>query len=197
MKGSVRRFRDRQEAGRALAGISAGTPASRRGRARAAARGSGGGLRSGARARRAARHLPRAQTRRARSRGAGRRSHRHRGGHAAQRRRGAPAWASTRGRSTRSPLARRGCWRAGRRLYRGHSSPVALSGKTVILVDDGLATGATMRTAVASREASRSGPHRGGGADGAGRNLHHAGGRGRRGGLPHDAVTVLQRGRVV
>jgi putative phosphoribosyl transferase len=34
--------------------------------------------------------------------------------------------------------------------YRGHSSPVALSGKTVIVVDDGLATGATMRTAVAS-----------------------------------------------
>jgi putative phosphoribosyl transferase len=35
-------------------------------------------------------------------------------------------------------------------IYRGHSSPVALSGKTVILVDDGLATGATMRTALAS-----------------------------------------------
>jgi putative phosphoribosyl transferase len=34
--------------------------------------------------------------------------------------------------------------------YRGHSSPVDLAGKTVILVDDGLATGATMRTAVAA-----------------------------------------------
>jgi putative phosphoribosyl transferase len=35
-------------------------------------------------------------------------------------------------------------------IYRGHFSPVSLAGKTAVLVDDGLATGATMRTAVAS-----------------------------------------------
>lgn len=34
------------------------------------------------------------------------------------------------------------------RLYRGHSEPIRLAGKTVIVVDDGLATGATMRTAL-------------------------------------------------
>jgi putative phosphoribosyl transferase len=36
------------------------------------------------------------------------------------------------------------------RLYRGHRSPVALRGKTVILVDDGLATGASMLAAAAA-----------------------------------------------
>ena len=36
------------------------------------------------------------------------------------------------------------------RLYRGDSPPLALGGKTVILVDDGLATGASMRTAIVS-----------------------------------------------
>lgn len=34
--------------------------------------------------------------------------------------------------------------------YRGNRPPLALEGKTVILVDDGLATGATMRAAVAA-----------------------------------------------
>ena len=33
-------------------------------------------------------------------------------------------------------------------LYRGHRRPVEVSGKTVILVDDGLATGASMRAAI-------------------------------------------------
>ena len=33
-------------------------------------------------------------------------------------------------------------------LYRGSSAPIGLVGKTVILVDDGLATGSTMRAAV-------------------------------------------------
>jgi putative phosphoribosyl transferase len=32
--------------------------------------------------------------------------------------------------------------------YRGHASPPAITGKTVILVDDGIATGATLRAAV-------------------------------------------------
>lgn len=33
-------------------------------------------------------------------------------------------------------------------LYRGNRAPIGLTGKTVILVDDGLATGSTMRAAV-------------------------------------------------
>ena len=34
------------------------------------------------------------------------------------------------------------------KLYRGFSPPVTVSGKTVIIVDDGLATGSTMRAAI-------------------------------------------------
>jgi predicted phosphoribosyltransferase len=41
------------------------------------------------------------------------------------------------------------------RVYRGHSAPLDLTGKTAILVDDGLATGASMRTAIRSLEAHR------------------------------------------
>jgi predicted phosphoribosyltransferase len=36
------------------------------------------------------------------------------------------------------------------RLYRGERPPPALQGRTIILVDDGLATGATMRAAIAA-----------------------------------------------
>jgi putative phosphoribosyl transferase len=36
------------------------------------------------------------------------------------------------------------------RLYRSDAEPIGVKGKTVILVDDGLATGATMRAAVAA-----------------------------------------------
>jgi predicted phosphoribosyltransferase len=36
------------------------------------------------------------------------------------------------------------------RLYRGQRSPLDVRGKTVLLVDDGLATGATMRAGVAA-----------------------------------------------
>jgi putative phosphoribosyl transferase len=43
------------------------------------------------------------------------------------------------------------------RAYRGDSAPLELAGKTVILVDDGLATGASMRTAIRSLEAHRPG----------------------------------------
>jgi len=39
---------------------------------------------------------------------------------------------------------------ARERRYRGHRPPVAVRGRTVVLVDDGLATGATMRAAVAA-----------------------------------------------
>ncbi len=44
---------------------------------------------------------------------------------------------------------------AQRRLqtYRGDSPPLDLSGKTVLLVDDGIATGATMKAAIASAKA--------------------------------------------
>jgi predicted phosphoribosyltransferase len=42
-------------------------------------------------------------------------------------------------------------------LYRGDSPPPDLTGKTVILVDDGLATGASMRTAIRSLEAHNPG----------------------------------------
>jgi predicted phosphoribosyltransferase len=44
------------------------------------------------------------------------------------------------------------------KTYRGGEDPVSLTGKTAIIVDDGLATGATMKAAVAAtkgREASR------------------------------------------
>lgn len=34
------------------------------------------------------------------------------------------------------------------RMYRGHRAPVDVTGQTVIIVDDGLATGSTMRAAV-------------------------------------------------
>lgn len=36
------------------------------------------------------------------------------------------------------------------RLFRGNRAPTAVAGKTVVLVDDGLATGATMRAGVAA-----------------------------------------------
>ena len=45
-------------------------------------------------------------------------------------------------RSEQLELARR------EQLYRGNRAPIALTNKTVILVDDGLATGSTMRAAV-------------------------------------------------
>jgi predicted phosphoribosyltransferase len=39
------------------------------------------------------------------------------------------------------------------RVYRGGAAPVAVAGRTVILVDDGIATGATMRAAVLAARA--------------------------------------------
>jgi putative phosphoribosyl transferase len=44
----------------------------------------------------------------------------------------------------------RGVLEQRERLYRGHSEQLELAGKVVILVDDGLATGASMRTAIRS-----------------------------------------------
>ncbi len=41
------------------------------------------------------------------------------------------------------------------RLYRGESPPPVIAGRTVILADDGLATGATMRAAVAALRQQR------------------------------------------
>jgi len=43
------------------------------------------------------------------------------------------------------------------RLYRAHESPIELKDKTVILVDDGLATGSTMRAAIAAIRQHRAG----------------------------------------
>jgi predicted phosphoribosyltransferase len=40
------------------------------------------------------------------------------------------------------------------RAYRGERPPIALQGRTVVLVDDGLATGSTMQAAVAALRAS-------------------------------------------
>jgi predicted phosphoribosyltransferase len=42
-------------------------------------------------------------------------------------------------------------------LYRGGRPPIALSGRTVIIVDDGLATGASMRAAIAAVQAQAPG----------------------------------------
>ncbi|MGO4393135.1 phosphoribosyltransferase [Variovorax sp. M-6] len=41
------------------------------------------------------------------------------------------------------------------RLYRGERAPLALGGRVLLLVDDGLATGATMRAAVMAARAGR------------------------------------------
>lgn len=41
------------------------------------------------------------------------------------------------------------------RVYRGAAAPLALKGKTVILADDGIATGATMRAAVMAVQAAQ------------------------------------------
>jgi predicted phosphoribosyltransferase len=46
------------------------------------------------------------------------------------------------------------------RTYRGGKPPLELSGRTAILVDDGLATGSSMRAAVASLRARQRGPKR-------------------------------------
>lgn len=43
------------------------------------------------------------------------------------------------------------------KLYRGDRPPLDLEGKTVILIDDGIATGSTMRAAVASSRAKKAG----------------------------------------
>ena len=111
-----------------------------------AARRRGRGFRGGARAAGAAGCVRGAQAGTARARGIrdGRDRQRRRPGHesAAGRRGVAPR------RSRRSSRANRRNWRAANCCTAAGSPPVALRGRTVIVVDDGLATGSTMRAAV-------------------------------------------------
>ncbi len=71
--------------------------------------------------------------------------------------------------------------------YRAGRGPLTLSGRTVILVDDGIATGASMIAAVRVGAAIRRGPDRRGGAGRACVGLPAAARRGRRRGVLDDA----------
>ena len=66
-------------------------------------------------------------------------------------------------------------------LYRGDRVAARIAGRVVIVVDDGLATGSTMRAAVGSRAPSGSGPADRRRAGGSARHLPGAARRGRRG----------------
>ena len=68
-------------------------------------------------------------------------------------------------------------------LYRGDAPPSDVRDRTVILVDDGLATGSTMEAAVLALRQQAPGPHRRGGAGRRARNLRTSRARGRRGRL--------------
>lgn len=86
------------------------------------------------------------------------------------------------------------------RLYRGERPYPNTEGRTVILVDDGLATGATMRVAVKALRAQN--PERlvVAGGRGAGRRARHlrtASARGRRSGLRRHTRALLRRGSMV
>ena len=81
--------------------------------------------------------------------------------------------------------------------YRGDRPPLDLAGRTVVLVDDGLATGASMRAAVAA--VRQQGPAAVVVAVpvGAAADLRAARGRGRRGGVRRHARAVRGGGRLV
>ena len=83
--------------------------------------------------------------------------------------------------------------------YRGERPAVPLAGRTVLVVDDGLATGASMRAAVRAVRAAGPCERRRGGAGGGSRDVPVARGRGRRrgvrprpGGLP-DGRRMVRR----
>ena len=81
-------------------------------------------------------------------------------------------------------------------LYRGDRPAPDVAGKTVLVVDDGLATGSTMLAAVQALRSLGAGTDRRRGADGAAADVRGARGCGRRGRLPTSARPVL-RGRSV
>ena len=92
--------------------------------------------------------------------------------------------------------------REGRELHRREQAyregrpPPDFTGRTVILVDDGLATGASMRAAVQALRQLRARPDRGRGSRRARVHLPRAGRHGRRDGLCDHTVAFL-RGRTV
>ena len=82
-------------------------------------------------------------------------------------------------------------------LFRDGLPPADLHGRTVIVVDDGMATGLTDLAAVRARAEARRAEDRGGGAGGLAAGGGDASHDGRRGGLPHDPPTVRRRrGRI-
>ena len=129
------------------------------------------------RARRPARRDPRAQARR--SVPARARDGRHRRGRRAGRQRGGRAATPASARRT-SPRSRRVSARARApraRRFRGDAARVSLAGRTALIVDDGIATGSTVRAACHVAARARSGTGRRGDA---GRTAGHLGPAARR-----------------
>jgi predicted phosphoribosyltransferase len=82
------------------------------------------------------------------------------------------------------------------RVYRGARSPLALHGRSAILVDDGVATGSTMLAAIAVARLLQ--PHAGAGDPGGARgHRRNAGGARRRAGVPAHPAAVSLCGPVV
>ena len=84
-----------------------------------------------------------------------------------------------------------------RRAYVGERPPVAIAGHTVIVVDDGLATGATMKAALRALKVTCARPPGDGGAGGAGRYAQRHGGGSGRHRLPRNAGALWRHRRVL
>ena len=97
-------------------------------------------------------------------------------------------------RSTAWPRRSRPSSRAARRPTAGSRPPLDVAGATVILVDDGLATGSTMRAAVAALRQQEPGADRGRGAGGRALHPRRAGARGGRDRLRRHARSLPGRG---